>query len=253
MNKEYMENKSNLTKCRSLKAAAAVVFSIAVLMVSALVVYASPSIPDLHNTQNVTISATSTDGTNTAAILSDMGIYTDRAISDQYKVRDENGNLVATKVSDMIDIAEATVRESGNNGKAVAEAIPTVKEILQAVTDKPEAKLKKEFGISIDELYQLTPMQDFKYEETHNRVIAGESVNLGSRTETLDDGMIEVSFTGTEITKAWNIDDFIIVQVNPKTNKIYYLKMKEYDEKTGDHVIAFPCVGPYMITTVVRQ
>ena len=119
MKKEYMENKNNLTKCRLLKAAA-VVFTIAALMVSALVAYASPSISDLHKTRNVTISATSTDGTNTAALLSEMGIYTDRAISDQYKVRDENGNLVSTKVSDMIDIAEATVRESGNNGKAVA-------------------------------------------------------------------------------------------------------------------------------------
>lgn len=248
MNKENMENKSDMTRCRSLKAAAAVVFSIAVLMVSALVVYASPSISDLHKTQKVTISETSTDGTNTAAILSEMGIYTDRAISDQYKVRDENGNLVATKVSNMIDTAEATVRESGNNGKAVAEAIPTVKEILQAVTDKPEVQLQKELGISIDELYQLTLMQDFKYEDSNYRVIAGEAVN---RTETLDDGMIEVSFKGTEITKGCNIEDFVIIQVNPKTNKIHYLKMKEYDEKTGNHVIAFPCVGPYMITTVV--
>lgn len=252
MKNKYMQNQNVLCKYRSLKAAAAVVFLITAMMVSALVVYASPSISDLHKTQKVTISAMSTDGTNTAEILSEMGIYTDRAISDQYKVRDENGNLVATKVSDMIDTAEATVRETGNNGKAVAEAIPTVKEILQAVTAKPEAQLKKELGLSIEDLYQLTLMQDFKYEETHYRVVAGEVVNVGNSTEKLDDGMIEVSFKGTEITRAWNIEDFVVVQVNPKTNKIYYLKMKEYDEKTGNHVIAFPCVGPYMITTVVH-
>lgn len=251
MNRECVKKYSNPRMFRMLRVSAAIACLITTLMIFTIAAYASPSISDLHKTSNITISAKSTDGTNTAAILSEMGIYTDRAISDQYKTTDENGNKVETKVSKTIDSAEVTVRETGNNGKAVAESVPTVKEILQNLTDKPGAKLKKELKISIENLYQLTSMRDFKYKETHYRVITDEIVSTGSEKVKLDNGMIEVSFKGTEITKSSNPEDFVVVQVNPENNRIHYLRMKEYDEKTGDYIIAFPCIGPYMLTTII--
>ena len=58
-------------------------------------VCAAPSISGLHeNKKEVTISPESTDGTNTASLLSQVGIYTNEAISDQYKIKDKDGNTV---------------------------------------------------------------------------------------------------------------------------------------------------------------
>ena len=58
---------------------------------------------------------------------------------------------------------------------------------------------------------------------------------------------------GGEILRAASIEDYVIVQVDPITKKIYFIKMKEYDEKTGNYVADFPCVGPYMITQIMNR
>lgn len=216
-------------------------------------VYAAQSISDLHDRNQVTVFTESTDGTNTAGLLVESGIYTDEAISDQYKIRDENGNLIATEMSNMIDAAAATITETDENGKSVVDAIPTVTEILNNINSGSDIDYEKEYGYDPDQLDQLTYMLDFKYISTDYRVIAGEKVHVGNRTEVLENGMIRVSIKGGEVLRSASLDDYVIIQVDPLTKKIYFVKMKDYDAKTGDYVADFPCVGPYMITQVMTR
>ena len=101
-------------------------------------VYATPSISDFHDrepktatqTNQVTVAPDSTDGTNTTGILSESGIYTSEAISDQYKEKDADGNLIETDMSKMIDTAANTIAETDENGKSVVDSIPSVTDIL---------------------------------------------------------------------------------------------------------------------------
>lgn len=243
-------------------------------------VYASPSISDFHDrepvveepkdknetvadneqepeaakqTNQVTIAPNSTDGTNTSGILSESGIYTNEAISDQYKETDENGNLVATDMSRMIDTAAATLSETDENGKSIVDDIPTVTEILNNINPDEDKDYEKEYGYDPDKLDQLTYILDFKYVSTDYRVIAGEKVHVGNKTEILDNGMIRVSIKGGEILRSASIDDYVIIQVDPINKKMYFIKMKEYDEKTGDYIADFPCVGPYMVTQIMDR
>lgn len=178
-------------------------------MCIAVSAFASPSISNLHDRKEIIISPESTDGTNTASFLSRVEIYTNEAISDQYKMKDENGNLVPTNISNMIDAAASTVTASDENGKSIVESIPAVTDILANISEYTAEKYEEKYGFNPEKLDQLTYMMDFKYTATDYRVIAGE--------------------------------------------KIFFFKMKEYDEKTGNYVADFPCVGPYMITQVMNR
>ena len=218
-------------------------------------VYANLSITDLHDTQEkkeLYIFPESTDESNTASLLSQVGIYTNQAISDQYKTTDKDGNLIPTKMSDLIDAASSILTETDENGKSIVEPIPTVSEILSYINEKPSQEYEKEYGYNPDDLDQLTYMMDFKYISTDYRVIAGEKITVENKVKRLDNGMIRVSIKGDEILRSSSKEDFVIVQVDPVTNNIYLFEMTEYDVKTGDYTADFPCVGPYMITQIMR-
>lgn len=86
-------------------------------------------------------------------------------------------------------------------------------------------------------------MLDFKYTSTDYRVIRGDEIKIENRTEILENGMIHVRLHGGEILRCCSKDDFVIIQVEPVT---------EYDEKTGDYAADFPCIGPYMITQIIK-
>lgn len=235
------------------KIAAFACLSITMIFCMTVSVCAAPSISNLHEKQEVTVSLESTDGTNTAEVLSQVGIYTNEAISDQYKIKDENGNLIPTHMSDMIDAAADTLTKTDENGKSIVDSIPTVTEILSNISKKSIDEYEKEYGYNPDDLDQLTYMQDFKYITTDYRVIAGEKVTVKNSTKVLDNGMIRVSIKGSEILRSASIDQYVIIQVDPVTEKIYFFKMKEYDEKNGDYTADFPCVGPYMITQIMER
>lgn len=216
-------------------------------------VYASPSISAFHSMQNkdvVSLSSESTDETNTAALLSQTEIYTNQAISDQYKEKDENGELRPTEMSELIDTAASTITETNENGKSIVEAIPDVSEILSNISQQSPQEYEKEFGYDPDELDQLTYMMDFKYVSTDYRVIAGEELAIENRKEVLDNGMICASVNGNEILRSASKEDFVIIQVDPVTHKVYFFEMATYDEKTGMYSVDFPCIGPYMITQI---
>ena len=95
-------------------------------------------------------------------------------------------------------------------------------------------------------------MLDFKYTSTDYRVIRGDEIKIENRTEILENGMIHVRLHGGEILRCCSKDDFVIIQVEPVTEKVYLFPMTEYDEKTGDYADDFPCIGPYMITQIIK-
>lgn len=66
---------------------------LAVILIASTV-YANISISDLHDSiekKELSILSDDTDVLNTSSILSQLDIYTNQAISDQYKVVDEKG------------------------------------------------------------------------------------------------------------------------------------------------------------------
>lgn len=227
---------------------------LAVILIASTV-YANISISDLHDSiekKELSILSDDTDVLNTSSILSQLDIYTNQAISDQYKVVDEKGSLLPTKMSDLIDAASVTVKEKDENGKSIVEPIPTVSEILSIIDPRPLEEYETEFGYHPDDLNQLTYMLDFKYTSTDYRVIRGDEIKIENRTEILENGMIHIRLHGGEILRCCSKDDFVIIQVEPVTEKVYLFSMTEYDEKTGDYEADFPCIGPYMITQIIK-
>lgn len=234
------------------KIAAGVCVSGMLIMCIAVSVFASPSISNIHDSKEVIISPKSTDGTNTASLLSLVDVYTNEAISDQYKVKDKDGNLVSTDMSNMIDAATSIVTETDENGKSIVESIPAVTDILANISEKTPDEFEKEYGYNPENLDQLTYMMDFKYTSTDYRVIAGEDITVDNEMKTLDNGMIQASVRGGEILRSASIDNYVIIQVDTVTQKIFFFKMNEYDEETGNYAADFPCVGPYMITNLKK-
>ena len=216
-------------------------------------VTASPSISDLHGQHNMTVSPGSTDATNTAEVLSQIDIYTDLANSNEYKYRDEQGNLKDTNLSLGIELAAKSLKEKNENGKSVVESIPTVEEILQQLDPEQKTNIQEEYGYDPAVLDQLTYMMDFKYVVTRKRVLAGEVVQTKTEAVLLDNGMIEAFIEGSEVTRSADKEDYLVIQADPVSEKIYVLQMKEYDWETGDFVVDFPCVGPYMITQIMEE
>lgn len=218
-------------------------------------VLASPSISSLHDMKETTvIEPVSTDGTNTGEILAQTGIYTNEAVSDQYRHTDEQGELVETPLSEMIDTGAGTITETDQNGNAIPDEISTVEEMLgtYCAAAKVEKTGEEHTDIDLSQLDQLTYWLDFKYETTDYRVIAGENVTKDGKATVLDNGMIVAEIGGGEIIRSAAIDDYLIIQIDAATGKLHYLTMKDYDVTTGRYTVEFPCVGPYMVTQVMR-
>lgn len=218
--------------------------------------YASLSISDLHGNQNeLEISAVSgePDDTNTAEVLSQCDIYTNEAIVEQYKEEDEFGKLQDTPLSVMVEEASGAVAETGANGKSIVEEIPSVSEMIEAYCEAVQVENKQDAEIDLRSLDQLTYLLDFKYASTDYRVVAGERVTTLRDAVKLDNGMFSARLRGGEIIRSAQPEKYVIVQIDPQTNEVYYLTMKDYDEKTGDFTVEFPCVGPYMITQIMDR
>ena len=206
-------------------------------------VLASPSISSLHDIKETTvIDPVSTDGTNTGEILANAGIYTNEAVSDQYRYTDDKGELVSTPLSEMIDTGAGTLTETNQNGNAIPDEISTVEEMLDtyckaAKVEKPDTVTA---DIDLSQLDQLTYWLDFKYKTTDYRVIAGENVAGKGQTTVLDNGMIVAEINGGEIIRAADIADYLIIQIDGTTGELHYLTMKDYDVTTGRYTVEFP-------------
>lgn len=85
-------------------------------------------------------------------------------------------------------------------------------------------------------------VMDFKYISTDYRVIPGEEIKINNKTEILENGKIRASVNGGEILRCGSKDDFVIVQVDPAADKVYYFTMTEYDEKKETILRIFPAL-----------
>lgn len=63
-----------------------------------------------------------------------------------------------------------------------------------------------------------------------------------------EDGKIEVSFK-LELAKELNKDDLLIMQVDPETEEVYFIELKDFDPETGEITAEFPCLGPIIVLT----
>ena len=59
---------------------------------------------------------------------------------------------------------------------------------------------------------------------------------------------IEVSFK-LELAKELNKDDLLIMQIDPETEEVYFIEIKDFDPKTGEITADFPCLGPIVVLT----
>lgn len=65
----------------------------------------------------------------------------------------------------------------------------------------------------------------------------------------LPPGKISASFTGNELTKDKTDDQLVIVQVDPETDKVYFVDVK-IDPATNTLSADFPCTGPFVICEI---
>lgn len=86
-----------------------------------------------------------------------------------------------------------------------------------------------------------------KYLSTGYRVETGDWQSVDGKEILIDDGMLEVTINGGEIIRSAQLQDYVILLVNPHTKDYTFLEMKEYDSKTGIYTVVFPYNGPFMV------
>lgn len=210
-------------------------------------VTAAPSIGQLQSRAEAEIMQPENgDGTNTAEVMAREGVYVDTADSGEY-MKEEEGVLIPTKLSGVIDAARDTKTETNQNGKSIVEDIPSVKEILSVVNEDADRICKEEYQFDLGQMKQLTYMMDLKYITTNHRVTAGEEVKTEEYAVVLDDGMVKAKIYGGEIIRQDNPASIYLIHINEKSEKISILQMEEYDPQTGIYTVTFPGIGPFMV------
>ena len=216
------------------------------------VAFATPSINDLHGEKSEQTVVAPLDDSKLAEVLEESGVYTSQAVASQYSETDEAGNTRETELSALIAASESAMRETGLNGKSIVDGIPTVRELVQVIDPEVEKTDGKTGEYDLNKLDQLTYMMDLKYITTQYRVVTGVHANLHGQSVLLEDGSIEVTLEGGEVIRSGNIDDYVILLVNPQTNEYTFLKMKTYDSETGVYTVDFPFIGPFMVMQIME-
>lgn len=228
--------------------------AVALLMAgSFLQVFASPSIAGLQGESESAVAEDSADGTNAAAVLSRTDVYTDRANSEEYMTADEAGELQETPLSKAISMAASAVTGVAENGAPVVDNVPTVADIIRALKQDEAEEQGEGEAFDLDSLDQLTYFRDFKYVVSGKKVTAGDRLVVDGQAVVLENGQIQVSISGDEVMRSGQKETFRIIQCDPVKKTYYVLEMKEYDETTGDFIVDFPCVGPYMVTQIMNR
>ena len=228
--------------------------AVALLMAgSFLQVFASPSIAGLQGESESAVAEDSADGTNAAAVLSRTDVYTDRANSEEYMTADEEGELQETPLSRAIGMAASAVTGTDENGAPMVDNIPTVADIVRALKQDEADEQGEGETFDLDSLDQLTYFRDFKYAVSGKKVTAGDQLVVDGQAIVLENGQIQVSISGDEVMRSGQKEAFRIIQCDPVKKTYYVLEMKEYDETTGDFIVDFPCVGPYMVTQIMNR
>lgn len=229
------------------------VFAALLIILGQLVPHAAatPSIDDLHTEATDEVEIAGVDDTNTAEILAQEGVYLSQAVPSQYTIKNALGEIVETELSQMVRASESVICETGVNGQGIQEEIPSVSQLLHVLRGE-EPEDGNVLDIDPNRLDQLTYMMDLKYITTGYRVATGVQTSVSGQAVYLEDGRIRVTLRGGEVIRGGSMDDYVILLVNPHTNQPVFLRMQEYNEKTGDYTVEFPFIGPFMVTQIMR-
>ena len=155
-------------------------------------------------------------------------------ISEGYKLvvtNVETQNYTSEKVKDAVEAFNAE------------ESTVTIQDTMKAlsVDVTKENKTTDETVVDLTEYKALMPkFADLALEKDNELSYKLEQLAKGEK--------IEVSFK-LELAKELNKDDLLIMQIDPETEEVYFIEIKDFDPKTGEITADFPCLGPIIVLT----
>ena len=155
-------------------------------------------------------------------------------ISEGYKLvvtNVETQNYTSEKVKDAVEAFNAE------------ESTVTIQDTMKAlgVDVTKENKTTDETVVDLTEYRALMPkFADLALEKDNELSYKLEQLTKGEK--------IEVSFK-LELAKELNKDDLLIMQIDPETEEVYFIEIKDFDPKTGEITADFPCLGPIIVLT----
>lgn len=215
------------------------------LCLGALPVSASPSIDNLQADSQQTVSVLDDGESPAARALTRTEIYCSQAQVEQYLEKDAQGNTVETKMSQMIAASRSVTEETGSNGRAISDEIPTVRQLVELLGQPEQTEY------DLDRLEQLTYMMDLKYSLTGQRIAVGSRVP--GKAFRMRDGKIILTVDGGEVLRSGNIQDFVIFLADDRGENSCFLKMKEYDSETGVYTVELPYIGSFMVMQIMDR
>lgn len=215
------------------------------LCLGALPVSASPSIDNLQADSQQTVSVLDDGESPAARALTRTEIYCSQAQVEQYLEKDAQGNTVETKMSQMIAASRSVTEETGSNGRAISDEIPTVRQLVEFLGQPEQTEY------DLDRLEQLTYMMDLKYSLTGQRIAVGS--RLPGKAFRMRDGKITLTVDGGEVLRSGNIQDFVIFLADDRGENSCFLKMKEYDSETGVYTVELPYIGSFMVMQIMDR
>lgn len=143
----------------------------------------------------------------------------------------ETQNYTSEKVKDAVEAFNAE------------ESTVTIQDTMKAlgVDVTKENKTTDETVVDLTEYKALMPkFADLALEKDNELSYKLEQLAKGEK--------IEVSFK-LELAKELNKDDLLIMQIDPETEEVYFVEIKDFDPKTGEITADFPCLGPIIVLT----
>lgn len=143
----------------------------------------------------------------------------------------ETQNYTSEKVKDAVEAFNAE------------ESTVTIQDTMKAlgVDVTKENKTTDETVVDLTEYKALMPkFADLALEKDNELSYKLEQLAKGEK--------IEVSFK-LELAKELNKDDLLIMQIDPETEEVYFIEIKDFDPKTGEITADFPCLGPIIVLT----
>ena len=178
--------------------------------------------------------------------------------SKEYIPEPEKNLIVVKKIKaeNYADIYEAVTEEEK---KTVEDTIEKINEYNDEKSTLTIQDTMKAFDVKVDEEV-LTTDGETTVKPSEYKALMPEFVDLvleNQDTKALShtlakEGKIEVTFIleqAKELDEQKALDDLLIMQVDPKTGEVYFIKIKAYDPKTGKITADFPCLGPFTVLT----
>ena len=143
----------------------------------------------------------------------------------------ETQNYTSEKVKDAVEAFNAE------------DSTVTIQDTMKAlgVDVTKENKTTDETVVDLTEYKALMPkFADLALEKDNELSYKLEQLAKGEK--------IEVSFK-LELAKELNKDDLLIMQIDPETEEVYFIEIKDFDPETGEITADFPCLGPIIVLT----